>query len=185
LQKETNEAVSSIMDEPEVIKTMDDKEMSVEERMDVLENMRGRKLLDSEILNEYLTKNLFSLPDANVLRNTALYILKTHEIADMVQDNDDEDSKEMLNTALQNGRQLVLSEGGRMLLHETKSGISGKQSTNGNARPSVAALRTNVNNSHPKIRMNVLKQKDLPSPAGVAKNKVCISLFCFANSYNN
>ncbi|KMY96641.1 ankyrin repeat, PH and SEC7 domain containing protein secG isoform X1 [Drosophila sechellia] len=165
-RKETSEAVSSIMDEPEVIKTLDDREMSVEERMDVLENMRGH---------------------ANVLRNTALNMLKTHGIADMVQDNDDEASKEMLNTALQNGRQLVLSEGGRMLLHETKSGISGKQSTNGNVRPSVVALRTNVNNSHPKIRMNVLKQKDLPSPAGVAKNKNIriISLTDFKKLYGS
>ncbi|XP_039229587.1 GA-binding protein subunit beta-1 isoform X1 [Drosophila yakuba] len=165
-RKETSEAVSSIMDEPEAIKNIDDREMSVEERMDVLENLRGH---------------------ANVLRNTALNMLKTHGIADMVQDNDDEASKEMLNTALQNGRQLVLSEGGRMLLHETKSGVSGKQSMNGNGRPSVVALRTNVNNPHPKIRMNVIKQKDLSSPAGVAKNKNIriISLTDFKKLYGS
>ncbi|EDW92709.2 protein phosphatase 1 regulatory subunit 12B isoform X2 [Drosophila yakuba] len=165
-EKETSEAVSSIMDEPEAIKNIDDREMSVEERMDVLENLRGH---------------------ANVLRNTALNMLKTHGIADMVQDNDDEASKEMLNTALQNGRQLVLSEGGRMLLHETKSGVSGKQSMNGNGRPSVVALRTNVNNPHPKIRMNVIKQKDLSSPAGVAKNKNIriISLTDFKKLYGS
>ncbi|XP_043651188.1 ankyrin repeat domain-containing protein 50 [Drosophila teissieri] len=165
-EKETSEAVSSIMDEPEIIKNIDDREMSVEERMDVLENLRGH---------------------ANVLRNTALNMLKTHGIADMVQDNDDEASKEMLNTALQNGRQLVLSEGGRMLLHETKSGVSGKQSMNGNGRPSVVALRTNVNNPHPKIRMNVIKQKDLSSPAGVAKNKNIriISLTDFKKLYGS
>ncbi|KAH8349639.1 hypothetical protein KR084_003201 [Drosophila pseudotakahashii] len=150
-EKETSEAVNSIMDEPEIAKNLDDREMSVEERMDVLENLRGH---------------------SNVLGNSALNMLKTHGIADMIQENDDEASKEMLNTALQNGRQLVLSEGGRMLLHETKAGVNGRQSVNGNARSSVVALRPNVNNSPPqKIRMNVIKQKDLPSPAGVTKNK--------------
>ncbi|XP_017066383.1 serine/threonine-protein phosphatase 6 regulatory ankyrin repeat subunit B isoform X2 [Drosophila eugracilis] len=150
-EKETSEAVNSIMDEPEITKSLDDREMSVEERMDVLENLRGH---------------------TNVLGNSALNMLKTHGIADMVQENDDQASKEMLNTALQNGRQLVLSEGGRMLLHETKAVISCKQSSNGNARSPVVALRTNVNNSSPqKIRMNVIKQKDIPSPAGVTKNK--------------
>lgn len=97
----------------------------------------------------------------------------------MMQENDDQASKEMLNTALQNGRQLVLSEGGRMLLHETKAGLSGKREyANGGVRkvPGVA-LRPNVNNSPPqKIRMNVIKQKEQPStsPAGVSKNKVGI-----------
>ncbi|XP_026833444.1 tankyrase-2 isoform X2 [Drosophila erecta] len=182
-RKETSEAVSSIMDEPATNKNIDDREMSVEERMDVLEKLRGRKLLHSMISREHS----FSHSDANVLRNTALNMLKTHGIADMVQDNDDEASKEMLNTALQNGRQLVLSEGGRMLLHETKSGVSGKQSMNGNGRPSVVALRTNVNNPHPKIRMNVIKQKDLSSPAGVAKNKNIriISLTDFKKLYGS
>jgi len=32
------------MDEPEVAKNLNDREMSVEERMDVLENLRGREL---------------------------------------------------------------------------------------------------------------------------------------------
>ncbi|XP_016975861.1 GA-binding protein subunit beta-1 isoform X2 [Drosophila rhopaloa] len=150
-EKETSEAVNSIMDEPENTKSLDDREMSVEERMDVLENLRGH---------------------TNALGNSALNMLKTHGIADMMQENDDEASKEMLNTALQNGRQLVLSEGGRMLLHETKAGLGTKQSVNGNLRPPVVALRPNVNNSPPqKIRMNVIRQKELPSPAGVTKNK--------------
>ncbi|XP_016960049.1 GA-binding protein subunit beta-1 isoform X2 [Drosophila biarmipes] len=150
-EKETSEAVNSIMDEPEIPKNLIDREMSVEERMDVLENLRGH---------------------TNVLGNSALNMLKSHGIADMMQENDDEASKEMLNTALQNGRQLVLSEGGRMLLHETKAGLNGRQLVNGNVRPPVVALRPNVNNSPPqKIRMNVIKQKDLSSPAGVTKNK--------------
>ncbi|XP_052847898.1 GA-binding protein subunit beta-1 isoform X1 [Drosophila gunungcola] len=150
-RKETSEAVNSIMDEAENTKSLDDREMSVEERMDVLENLRGH---------------------TNVLGNSALNMLKTHGIADMMQENDDEASKEMLNTALQNGRQLVLSEGGRMLLHETKAGLGAKQSVNGSARNPVVALRPNVSNSPPqKIRMNVIKQKELTSPAGVTKNK--------------
>ncbi|KAH8379306.1 hypothetical protein KR009_004135 [Drosophila setifemur] len=155
-EKETSEAVNSIMDDgPDIRKSLNDREMSVEERMDVLETLRGH---------------------GNVLGNSALNMLKTHGIADMMQENDDDASKEMLNTALQNGRQLVLSEGGRMLLHETKAGhVGGKQYVNGTARKSPsAALRPTVNNTSPqKIRMNVIKQKEptAPSPAGVSKNK--------------
>lgn len=98
-----------------------------------------------------------------------------------MQENDGEASKEMLNTALQNGRQLVLSEGGRMLLHETKAGLgvgNTKQYVNGSGtrKPAGIALRPNVNNSTSpqKIRMNVIKQKDATAstPAGVSKNKV-------------
>ncbi|KAH8347546.1 hypothetical protein KR059_012482 [Drosophila kikkawai] len=154
-QKETSDAVNSIMDEPETMKGQDESEMSVEERMDVLETLRGH---------------------TNVLGNSALNMLKTHGIADMMEENDDQASKEMLNTALQNGRQLILSEGGRMLLHETKAGLSGKREfVNGSARkvPGVA-LRPNISNSPPqKIRMNVIKQKETPasSPSGVSKNK--------------
>ncbi|XP_070136441.1 GA-binding protein subunit beta-1 isoform X1 [Drosophila bipectinata] len=158
-KKETSEAVNSIMGETEVKKPPDDKEMSVEERMDVLETLRGH---------------------TNVLGNSALNMLKTHGIADMMQENDDEASKEMLNTALQNGRQLVLSEGGRMVLHETKAGLgvgTTKQYVNGSGarKPAGIALRPNVNNSTSpqKIRMNVIKQKEptAPTPAGVSKNK--------------
>ncbi|XP_022221820.2 ankyrin-1 isoform X2 [Drosophila obscura] len=153
-RKETSEAVNSIMDETGAPKRVDNTEMSVEERMDVLENLRGHP---------------------NVLGNSALNMLKTHGIADMMQENDDEASKEMLNTALQNGRQLVLSEGGRMLLHETKSSINVKQYVNGSARKtSNMGLRLTPNSSPPqKIRMNVIKQKEAASssPAGVSKNK--------------
>ncbi|XP_033243953.1 ankyrin-1 isoform X3 [Drosophila miranda] len=153
-EKETSEAVNSIMNEPGDTKRNDDTEMSVEERMDVLENLRGH---------------------TNVLGNSALNMLKTHGIADMMQENDDDASKEMLNTALQNGRQLVLSEGGRMLLHETKSSINIKQYVNGSASKSPnAGLRLTPNNSPPqKIRMNVIKQKEPASsnPHGVSKNK--------------
>jgi len=59
---------------------------------------------------------------------------------------DDEASKKMLNTALRNGRQLVLSEGGRMLLHETNRGSNVKQSTNGTINNN---LRKNTIGLHP------------------------------------
>lgn len=99
---------------------------------------------------------------------------------------DDEASKKMLNTALRNGRQLVLSEGGRMLLHETNRGSNVKQqSTNGNINNNLrknaiglhaaSTNQTAQNLSPQKIRMNVIKQKESPSPspaAGVTKNKV-------------
>lgn len=163
-EKETSEAVNSIMDDQKAPRSLDDADMSVEDKMDVLENLRGH---------------------TNVLGNSALNMLKTHGIADMMQDNqiDDEASKKMLNTALRNGRQLVLSEGGRMLLHETNRGSNVKQSTNGtinnNLRKNTIGLHPSTNQtahnlSPQKIRMNVIKQKESPSPnpsGGVTKNK--------------
>ncbi|KAH8365926.1 hypothetical protein KR093_007393 [Drosophila rubida] len=186
--KETSEAVNSIMDDPKSTRSVEDADMSVEDKMDVLETLRGH---------------------TNMLGNSALNMLKTHGIADMMQDNqlgkifmafrssirrlnvvtltDDEASKKMLNTALRNGRQLVLSEGGRMLLHETNRGTNVKQSTNGtnissNLRKNPIGLQhpstnhTTAHNLSPqKIRMNVIKQKEAPSPSvpgGVTKNKV-------------
>lgn len=165
-EKETSDAVNSIMDESKSIRSLDDADMSVEDKMDVLETLRGH---------------------TNMLGNSALNMLKTHGIADMMQDNqiDDEASKKMLNTALRNGRQLVLSEGGRMLLHETNRGSTVKQSTNGSINNSLrtsainlqhpSTNQTNLNSSPQKIRMNVIKQKDSSSSAsaagGVTKNK--------------
>ncbi|XP_032598658.1 inversin-A [Drosophila grimshawi] len=163
-EKETSEAVNSIMDESPPTQRFDDADMSVEDKLDVLETLR---------------------PHTNVLGNSALNMLKTHGIADMMQDNqiDDEASKKMLNTALRNGRQLVLSEGGRMLLHETNRGSNIKQSTNGSINSHLknnaislqpSTNQTNHNSSPQKIRMNVIKQKESPSqsPAGgVTKNK--------------
>ncbi|XP_068139899.1 uncharacterized protein Atac3 isoform X1 [Drosophila tropicalis] len=150
-EKETSDAVNSIMDE--TLKTSENVDMSVEEKMDVLENLRG--------------------PGSNVLGDTALNMLKSHGIADMMQDNDDEASKDMLNTALQNGRKLVLSEAGRMVLHETKT----TQSVNGST-PTYRKIANPVTNTHSsppqKIRMNVIKQKESISPstcAGLTKNK--------------
>ncbi|XP_017841020.1 poly [ADP-ribose] polymerase tankyrase-1 isoform X2 [Drosophila busckii] len=155
-EKETSEAVNSIMDDSKIARSSDDADMSVEDKMDVLENLRGR---------------------TNMLGNSAsLKMLKSHGIADMMQDNqiDDEASKKMLNTALRNGRQLVLSEGGRMLLHETNR--SSKPSTNGVVAGN--SLRKTVlgghhNPSPPKIRMNVIKQKESPTghAGGITKNK--------------
>lgn len=95
----------------------------------------------------------------------------------------------MLNTALRNGRQLVLSEGGRMLLHETNRGSNVKHSTNGSINnslrnsaislPHPSTNQTTLNSSPQKIRMNVIKQKESSSSAssagGVTKNKVCYS----------
>lgn len=193
------------MDESKSIRSLDDADMSVEDKMDVLETLRGRKLL---FTIWYLNKLLIFI-DTNMLGNSALNMLKTHGIADMMQDNqignlilstivcvfvwkylliivDDEASKKMLNTALRNGRQLVLSEGGRMLLHETNRGSTVKQSTNGSINNSLrtsainlqhpSTNQTNLNSSPQKIRMNVIKQKDSSSSAsaagGVTKNKV-------------
>ncbi|KAH8408625.1 hypothetical protein KR215_008714 [Drosophila sulfurigaster] len=183
-EKETSEAVNSIMDDPKSTRSVEDTDMSVEDKMDVLETLRGRKLKLLSIT--FPTKQAF-LPDTNMLGNSALNMLKTHGIADMMQDNqlDDEASKKMLNTALRNGRQLVLSEGGRMLLHETNRGTNVKQSTNGttisnNLRKNAIGLHPSTNHatahnlSPQKIRMNVIKQKETPSPTvagGVTKNK--------------
>ncbi|XP_030385464.1 uncharacterized protein LOC115632452 isoform X2 [Scaptodrosophila lebanonensis] len=157
-EKETSEAVNSIMEEPEPAKSVEEGDMSVEDRMDVLENLRRH---------------------TNMLGDSALNMLKTHGIADMMQDNDDDASKEMLNTALQNGRQLVLSEGGRMLLHETKTKpgtngiISNSQNKNNNNLGKAVPSRPISNQSPQKIRMNVIKRSEASTTAttGVTKNK--------------
>lgn len=73
------------MDDPKSKKSLDDIDMSVEDKMDVLENLRGRMLFYFSAL--FTTTKLSLFIDTNMLGNSALNMLKTHGIADMMQDN--------------------------------------------------------------------------------------------------
>lgn len=105
-EKETNEAVNSIMG-----LTNDDEPAE----------KRFRLNSESDKSNKSYGRESISLPeekDMTTQDNPAVNLLKSHGISIM---NDDEDtSNNLLTTALQNGRQLVLSEGGKLLLNEAK-----------------------------------------------------------------
>lgn len=98
---------------------------------------------------------------------------------------DDDTSKDMLNTALQNGRQLVLSEGGKLLLNETKkiqnntSNISNNHNMN-NISKNIVPVKvrsdsstytsSSQNSNVSKLKQNMItKAKDNQQ---IAKNKV-------------
>lgn len=72
-------------------------------------------------------------------------MLKDHGISMMPEDEDT--SKELLATALQNGRQLVLSEGGKLLLNETK-----KIHNNNNNGKSASSSSGNTNSNTSNVR---------------------------------
>lgn len=76
--------------------------------------------------------------ETGILGDSTINLLKSHGISMMPEDDT---SKDMLNTALQNGRQLILSEGGKLLLNETK-----KLHNNNNNSTNINN-NTNVNNS--------------------------------------
>lgn len=98
---------------------------------------------------------------------------------------DDDTSKDMLNTALQNGRQLVLSEGGKLLLNETKkiqnnnSNLSNNHNMN-NLSKNIVPVKvrsdsstytsSSQNSNVSKLKQNMItKAKDNQQ---IAKNKV-------------
>lgn len=71
-------------------------------------------------------------------------MLKDHGISMMTEDEDT--SKELLATALQNGRQLVLSEGGKLLLNETKKIHNNNNNTGKSASISSGNTNSNISN---------------------------------------
>ncbi|XP_073843457.1 ada2a-containing complex component 3 isoform X2 [Musca autumnalis] len=119
-EKETSEAVNSIMG----ITTSDNNEES-----------EGNVTHRGPDGDEYMTQNeyaaakiaeLENIKETGIIGDSTINLLKSHGIAMMP---DDDTSKDMLNTALQNGRQLILSEGGKLLLNETKK-IQNNNNTN-------------------------------------------------------
>ncbi|XP_029407746.2 GA-binding protein subunit beta-2 isoform X3 [Bactrocera dorsalis] len=105
--------------------------------------------VDDELTNnsdfaESKISDLANIKETGVLDKTTINMLKDHGISMMPEDEDT--SKELLATALQNGRQLVLSEGGKLLLNETKkihNNNNGKSasSSSGNANSNTSNVR--------------------------------------------
>ncbi|XP_011290545.2 probable serine/threonine-protein kinase tsuA isoform X2 [Musca domestica] len=117
-EKETSEAVNSIM--------------GLTEANEESEGNANARVQDGE---EYMAQNeyaaakiaeLENIKETGIIGDSTINLLKSHGISMMP---DDDTSKDMLNTALQNGRQLILSEGGKLLLNETKK-IQNNNNTN-------------------------------------------------------
>uniref|UniRef100_W8B5C1 GA-binding protein subunit beta-1 n=1 Tax=Ceratitis capitata TaxID=7213 RepID=W8B5C1_CERCA len=110
-KKETSDAVNSIMGltnfKTEEPTTSAKHAMEVEDELTNNSDYADAKISD-----------LANIKETGVLDKTTINMLKDHGISMMPEDEDT--SKDLLATALQNGRQLVLSEGGKLLLNETK-----------------------------------------------------------------
>lgn len=68
---------------------------------------------------------------------------------------DDDTSKDLFNTALQNGRQLILSEGGKLLLNETKKIQDNQNPNNSSINPNSNSNNLNNNNSNNNNKSNI------------------------------
>lgn len=88
--------------------------------------------------------DLANIKETGVLDKTTVNMLKDHGISMMTEDEDT--SKELLATALQNGRQLVLSEGGKLLLNETKKIHNNNNNTGKSASISSGNTNSNISN---------------------------------------
>ncbi|XP_067644865.1 uncharacterized protein Atac3 isoform X2 [Eurosta solidaginis] len=112
-EKETSDAVNSIMsnsnysNDPLATTTIARSIIEVDDDMTNNSDFAEAKISD-----------LTNIKETGILDSTTINMLRDHGISMMPEDEDT--SKELLNTALQNGRQLVLSEGGKLLLNETK-----------------------------------------------------------------
>ncbi|XP_055845102.1 ankyrin-3 isoform X2 [Episyrphus balteatus] len=187
-EKETNEAVNSIMG------ITNDYEPS-----------EKRFRLNSESDKASIHSQAFSIveipenKDATVQDNPAVNLLKSHGISIM---NDDEDtSNNLLTTALQNGRQLVLSEGGKLLLNEAKKMSktpftdSIKLLSNPPSQPTPVGLvkitnKQGAKHIETKFRPNIIHKPKptftTPTPKDVTgKNIRIISLNDFKKIYGN
>lgn len=100
---------------------------------------------DVETMN-YLTNNLTGQGN-----QTTLDILKNHGIS-MMSEDDEDPSSNLLTSALQSGRTLVLSEGGKLLLNDTKMAVT----NGGEIKPKV------VTTSKPAMHfINPLEKKNV------------------------
>lgn len=79
---------------------------------------------------------------------TTLEMLKTHGIS-MISEDDEDSSSNLLTSALQSGRTLVLSEGGKLVLNDSKIGTI----VNGDNKPKI------VTNSKPAMHFINPKEK--------------------------
>uniref|UniRef100_A0A0A1X959 GA-binding protein subunit beta-1 n=1 Tax=Zeugodacus cucurbitae TaxID=28588 RepID=A0A0A1X959_ZEUCU len=138
-EKETSDAVNSIMG----LTTF-----STEEPMS---STKITLEVDDELTNnsdfaESKMSDLANIKETGVLDKTTINMLKDHGISMMPEDEDT--SKELLTTALQNGRQLVLSEGGKLLLNETKKIHNNNNIISSKSASSSSSGNTNANTSN-------------------------------------
>lgn len=189
-EKETNEAVNSIMG------LTNDYEPAEKKFRLNSESDKSNKSYRRESVSISESK------DMTVKDSPAVNLLKSHGISIM---NDDEDtSNNLLTTALQNGRQLVLSEGGKLLLNEAKKMnkpqltdniklVASQPSIVQPTKPMGVVKVTNKQTARPvetKFRPNIIAKPKTnfptPTPKDVTgKNIRIISLNDFKKIYGN
>uniref|UniRef100_A0A1A9VN09 Uncharacterized protein n=1 Tax=Glossina austeni TaxID=7395 RepID=A0A1A9VN09_GLOAU len=140
-EKETSDAVNSIMGMPNSV---------AEEAVRKIDN-------DDDLTNQsdYATTNIADLEnikETGILGDSTINLLKSHGISMMP---DDDTSKDLFNTALQNGRQLILSEGGKLLLNETKKIQDNQNPNNNSINPNSNSNNLNNNNSNNNNKNNI------------------------------
>ncbi|KAL9905615.1 probable serine/threonine-protein kinase DDB_G0286465 [Glossina fuscipes] len=140
-EKETSDAVNSIMGIPISV---------AEEVVRKIDN-------DDDLTNQsdYATTNIADLEnikETGILGDSTINLLKSHGISMMP---DDDTSKDLFNTALQNGRQLILSEGGKLLLNETKKIQDNQNPNNNSINPNSNSNNLNNNNSNNNNKCNI------------------------------
>ncbi|XP_036337184.1 ankyrin repeat domain-containing protein 18A-like isoform X1 [Rhagoletis pomonella] len=180
-RKETSEAVNSIMGISNFVS--EDAGNSTKIVLEVDDD-----LTNNSDYAEAKISDLANIKETGVLDKTTINMLKDHGISMIPEDEDT--SKELLTTALQNGRQLVLSEGGKLLLNETKkihknnnASSSGKSNLNTNYTvvPVRGTLASRTQNY--KARASIIsKAKD---NLNMYKNVRIISLNDFKKFYGN
>ncbi|XP_069967444.1 uncharacterized protein Atac3 isoform X3 [Bactrocera oleae] len=137
-KKETSDAVNSIMGLANF--SAEEATSSTKITLEVDDD-----LTNNSDYAESKISDLANIKETGVLDKTTINMLKDHGISMMPEDEDT--SKELLATALQNGRQLVLSEGGKLLLNETK-----KIHNNNNNGKSASSSSGNTNSNTSNVR---------------------------------
>ncbi|XP_069967443.1 ankyrin repeat domain-containing protein 36B isoform X2 [Bactrocera oleae] len=137
-EKETSDAVNSIMGLANF--SAEEATSSTKITLEVDDD-----LTNNSDYAESKISDLANIKETGVLDKTTINMLKDHGISMMPEDEDT--SKELLATALQNGRQLVLSEGGKLLLNETK-----KIHNNNNNGKSASSSSGNTNSNTSNVR---------------------------------
>ncbi|XP_037934907.1 probable serine/threonine-protein kinase tsuA isoform X2 [Teleopsis dalmanni] len=126
-----------------------------------------------------------NIKETGTLDNSTVNLLKCHGIS-MLNDEDD-NLKNLLNNALQNGRKLMLSEGGKMLLNQTKTpqnnnNINIKNNNNNTKTIAVVKSEAGQNTNRQTITINPkLKDSSIITKKGVR----ILSLNDFKKLYGN
>uniref|UniRef100_A0A1I8P8J0 Uncharacterized protein n=1 Tax=Stomoxys calcitrans TaxID=35570 RepID=A0A1I8P8J0_STOCA len=185
-RKETSEAVNSIMGLTNAAAGEENGNAAKSREPEDDEFMSQSEYAASKI------EDLENIKETGIIGDSTLNLLKSHGISMMPEDDT---SKDMLNTALQNGRQLVLSEGGKLLLNETKkiqnsnSNLSNSVSKNllPRVRNDAYVSSSNTNTNMSKLKPNIISKAKDNQQQQMAKNKNIriISLNDFKKLYGN